>query len=71
MIYANLRCFHSLKVLFMPVIGDGLMKTAEIMEEGLGKEIVMSQSVSKDGSEFSNCLMDTIRDGFRRLPGIS
>ena len=71
MIYADLRRFHSLKVLFMPVIGDGLMKTAEIMEEGLGKEIVMSQSVSKDGSEFSNCLMDTIRDGFRRLPGIS
>ena len=75
MIYADLRHFPSLKVLFMPVNGDDLLMTARIIEQGLGRDIVQSQAVSKNSDQFANYLIETIRDGFRGLfgglPGIS
>ena len=41
------------------------------MEQNLEEEIVIGQGVSKDSKEFANYLIETIRDGFRGLPGIS
>ena len=71
MIYQDLRMFPSLKVMFMPVDGDDMLKTARVIEKGLGHDIAQSQAVSNNSKEFANYLIETIRDGFRGLPGIS
>ena len=48
-----------------------MLKTARVIEKGLGHDIAQSQAVSNNSKEFANYLIETVRDGFRGLPGFS
>ena len=61
----NLPYTYEADCYFQRFYGFEAVDDKEIMEQGLGKEIVMSQGVSKDSKELVNYLVETIRDGFR------
>ena len=69
-IYCRIRRFESIRVMFMPVSGNLLLRTAKIMERGLGSEIVDSASASTE-TDFVDIVTKTTVREYKRFIGIS
>ena len=68
-IYCRIRRFRSIRVMFMPVSGNLLLRTAKIMESGLGSSIVDSASVSTEEDFVDIVTKTTVRE-YKRFIGI-
>lgn len=69
-IYERIRQFKSIKIMFMPVRNDSVLRTARLMQSTLGKKIVDSAPVTHE-TDFAKVIAETAVAEYKRIIGIS